>query len=405
MSASGPDPAAGSAPRRRLYRDPHLLAIFSVTLIAVLGVASIAPALPTISRRFGIGSGEVAWLVSIFTIPGIVLTPLMGLASDRIGRKRVLLPSLILFAVAGGACTLVDDFGSLVMLRFLQGVGAAALGAVNFALISDLYSGHDRITAFGYNTAVISAGAAGYPLIGGAVVILGWHYPFFLPLLALPVALIVWRVLPNPKPDRSSTMGRYLRDLARVVGVLDVGALFLASLTVFIVLYGALITYLPFFMEQRLAATSLDYGLVMASHAAASTLAAVKLGDLSRRYAPRRLALTALAIMAPATIAVAFIPSLWVMFILAAVHGSTVGLSLSLFQTLLAELAPVEQRGAVLALNGTMIRLGQTLGPPLMAVFLAVGGMPAVFVGGGLVIGLVLPLLVLAMRVAAARQT
>ncbi len=75
----------------------------------------------------GISSGQVGFLITVFTLPGILLTPVAGVLSDRYGRRRVLVPSLFLFGVAGVAGALATDFGLLLVLRTLQGVGAEAL--------------------------------------------------------------------------------------------------------------------------------------------------------------------------------------------------------------------------------------------------------------------------------------
>jgi ACDE family multidrug resistance protein len=394
-----------SAGRRRpLYLDRNLLVIFSVTLVALAGVSSIAPALPAVSRHFHITAAHVGWLISVFTIPGIVFTPLMGLAGDRIGRKKVLVPSLILFAVAGGACTLVGEFSHLLVLRFLQGVGAAAIGALNLALIGDLYSGDERVTAFGYNTAVISAAAAGYPLIGGALVLVGWQFPFIVALIGLPVGALVVFALDAPHSGgHGETIGVYFRNLGAAVRRIEIGGLFLGSLANFITIYGAMVTFLPFLIERSLHGSAVDYGVVMAANAVGSVGGSIALGHLVRRFPHRIVALGALAVLIVTTAAVPFLPSLATMIAVAAVLGVAMGMFLTMVQSQVAERAPVQQRGAVLALNGMMIRLGQTLGPILMSVLLTVGGMVAVFAGGAVVLLLVVPLIAIALRPAPAR--
>ncbi len=395
-----------SAGRRRpLYLDRNLLVIFAVTLVALAGVSSIAPALPAVSRHFHITAVHVGWLISVFTIPGIVFTPLMGLAGDRLGRKKVLVPSLILFAVAGGACTLVSDFSHLLVLRFLQGVGAAAIGALNLALIGDLYNGDERVTAFGYNTAVISAAAAGYPLIGGALVLVGWQFPFIMALIGLPVGALVVFALDAPHSSgHSETIGVYFRNLGAAVGRIEIATLFLGSLATFITIYGSMITFLPFLIERSLHGSAVDYGVVMAANAIGSVGGSIALGHLVRRFALRSVGLGALAVLIVTVAAVPFLPSLATMIVVAAMLGVAMGMFLTLVQSQVAERAPVQQRGAVLALNGMMIRLGQTIGPILMSLLLTVGGMIAVFAGGAVVLLLVAPLIAIALRPAPARS-
>ena len=92
-------------------------------------------------------------------MPGVFLTPVGDVLSYKFGRKTVLIPSLLLFVVAGGACALARDFELLLGLRVLQGVGAAALGATtNVTLIGELFAGRERTAALGYNSSVLSTG-------------------------------------------------------------------------------------------------------------------------------------------------------------------------------------------------------------------------------------------------------
>ncbi len=111
--------------------------------------------------------------ITVFTLLGILLTPVAGVLAGRYGRRMVLVKSLFLFGIDGVACALATGFGLLLVLRTLQGVGAAALGAINVTMIGDLYSGQRRTEALGYNSSVLSVGTASYPAIGGALALLG----------------------------------------------------------------------------------------------------------------------------------------------------------------------------------------------------------------------------------------
>ena len=104
MRRARPDGQSG-----HLIRDRNLHIVFSITLIAVLAVSSITPAFPQIARALDVSPAQIGWLISAFTVPGIFLTPLLGMAADRWGRRQVLVPSLLLFAAAGAApCTIAQ---------------------------------------------------------------------------------------------------------------------------------------------------------------------------------------------------------------------------------------------------------------------------------------------------------
>ncbi len=71
-----------------VLRDKRLWTIFGITMIAVMGVASITPALPKISETLNLSKTQIGLLISAFTFPGIFLTPVAGIMADRLGRKR-----------------------------------------------------------------------------------------------------------------------------------------------------------------------------------------------------------------------------------------------------------------------------------------------------------------------------
>ena len=65
-----------------------------------MGVASIAPALPKMARVLDVSNEQIGLLITAFTLPGIFLTPVLGVFADRIGRKTILVPSLFIFGIA-----------------------------------------------------------------------------------------------------------------------------------------------------------------------------------------------------------------------------------------------------------------------------------------------------------------
>ena len=102
----------------------------------------------------------------------------------------------------------------------------------------------------GYNASVLSIGTASYPVLGGALAMFGWYYPFLLPLLAIPIALIVIFKLNNPEPKNTQNLGKYLITAAKYINNRKVYALFTAATVTFIILYGAYITYFPFIIAS-----------------------------------------------------------------------------------------------------------------------------------------------------------
>ena len=366
----------------------NLLIIFGTTLIAVLGVASITPAFPRMSLELGIPPGMISLVIIVFTIPGILLTPFLGVAADRFGRRRVLAPALLLFGVAGFACVFSESLGILLgispilvllFFRFFQGIGAAALGSLNVTIIGDLYKRQQRTTVMGYNVSVQGTGTAVYPALGGFLALFGWFFPFYLPLIAIPIGLAALFKLDVPKPEDKLSLGQYFTQVGTILRNKQVAGLFTVSTTVFIMLYGAIITYLPFYIITSFFVNSFIAGLVISLISVASAIVAPFATRLSEKVSMKYILLTAFPFQALGLFLIPFMPTLFLLLIPVFFFGIGMGCAMPIVQTLLVRLAPMNCRAALMSLNGLVLRLGQTLGPLIMAIVLGFWTLPGVY--------------------------
>ncbi|GAB4251531.1 MAG: MFS transporter [Thermoleophilia bacterium] len=366
---------------RRLYLDRNLQIVFGVTLIAVMAVSSVTPAFPKITRELGISDGQVGLLITVFTLPGVLLAPFLGVAADRFGRKRILVPALLLFAVSGTSLVFIQDWEILLVVRTIQGIGGAPLGALATTLIGDLYEGRERAAAMGLNASVLSVGTASYPAIGGALALLAWHYPFALAALALPVALLVLFSLDNPEPERTQGVRSYL--VSAVAHFLNprLIALFAAGVLTFIFIYGTYLTYFSLLLGRRFEASSFTIGLIFTSMSLTTALVSSQLGRISRVVPLGRLIIIAFAVYAVSMVMIPLIDTLWLFVLPAMLFGGANGINTPAIQTSVAALAPLEYRGALMSVNATIIRAGQTLGPPLVGLLWVNVGADAAFYG------------------------
>ncbi|HNR88572.1 MAG TPA: MFS transporter [Spirochaetota bacterium] len=364
---------------RKLYLDANLQIVFWVTLMVVMGVSNITPAIPAMAKALSIADREIGLIISVFTLPGVFLTPVFGFLADRYGRKRVLVPSLVLFGIAGTMCFWCESFASLLALRFVQGIGAASLGAVNVTIISDLFSGRERTAALGYNASVLSIGTASYPAIGGALAMLGWNYPFLMTAAAIPVALAVLFLLNNPEPHARPEIRAYFAAVFRVVRARQVVGLFIASLAAFIFIYGAILTYFPILMAQSFGATALAIGLFLTAMSVANAITSSQLGRLARRWSERAFVIAGFSLYAVVCALIPFAASYPLMLVPVVIGGMANGIVMPSLQALLAGAAPPAQRAAFMSFNGMLLRAGQTGGPVLLALFYHFGGMRFTF--------------------------
>jgi len=385
-------------PNVLLVRDTNLQVVFGITLISVMGVASITPLFPTIAADLGISAQQIGLLITAFTLPGVILPPFLGVAADRLGRKAVVVPALFLFAIAGAACAFTRDFRLLLFFRVLQGIGASPLSAMNVTLIGDFFRGNDRVDALGYNASVLSIGTALYPSLGGALGIVGWHAPFALPLLAIPVGLAALKTLETPPmPAARLPLKLYLLQAARMMKDTRILGILLASTSTFVILYGAFLSYLPLLMALKFGATALMIGLMSSSMSLSNAAIASQAGRLAALFGERSVLRTSFILYALALILVPLMPGLPFLLFVTVIYGLAQGMNIPATQALLSDLAPEENRAVFMSLNGMVLRLGQTIGPLLMGWTFVLFGPEAPFYTGailGLALFAVLPFMI-----------
>jgi ACDE family multidrug resistance protein len=349
-----------------VLKNPNLHIIFLITLMAVMGVSSITPAFPMIIRELQITPREIGLLITAFTIPGIFLTPFMGVLADRYGRKTMLIPMLIIFGLFGFLCTFTKNFEILIILRILQGIGGSALGSINITLIGDIFSGNQRAAAMGYNSSVLSIGTAAYPAIGGVIALAGWNYPFVLPVLSLPVALLVLFRLKNPEPGRPKSMKEYLLNTWRNINKPMVWGLFTINILIFVVLYGSILTYFPIYLEHKFGSSSLVIGLVMTVMSLSTAITASRVGYLVKIFKPKFLLIISFCIYSLAFVLYPLAPGWGLIIVAAVMSGMAHGVTMPNIQNLLVSMAPLQERAAFMSLNSMVLRIGQTIGPVFM---------------------------------------
>lgn len=341
-----------------------IYAIFGVTLMGVMGVSILWPVFPQIKEIFGIGDVEVAMLITAFTLPGIFLAPVMGMLADRLGRKKVLVPSLFLFAIAGTSCAFAD-YETMLLLRFLQGVGGSALTALSATIIGDVYEGIERARVLGYNASILAIGVASYPAIGGILAHFDWRYPFLTFAVAIPIGIAVM-LMPYPDIRSELPFSAYLTGMRFAINK-KILFEFITGGAVFVILYGAFLLHLTFLLVEKFSADRAVVGIVISSVSVFSALFSSKLAFFTKKFGSSGTMMFGFAFYALSMLIIPLIPVLPLMFFATFIFGAGHGIVLPALQNLIISTAPEEQRAAIMTAFGSTIRVGQTIGPPLFA--------------------------------------
>src|SRR6266700_7849794 len=179
-----------ASPRRRWSA---LALIVTAQFMVILDVAIVNVALPSIKSDLGFSETGIQWVITAYAIlfGGTLL--LGGRLADLLGRRRMFVAGLALFAASSLLCGIAWSSGSLIGFRALQGLGGALLAPAALSLLMTTFAeGRERNRALGIYGAASGSGAAAGVLLGGVITsYFGWSWIFFVnvPVGAAAIAL------------------------------------------------------------------------------------------------------------------------------------------------------------------------------------------------------------------------
>ncbi|MGE5485800.1 MAG: MFS transporter [Ignavibacteriales bacterium] len=354
-------------------RKAFLLTALAVTVVAMTPNSVIIPTLPAIAAGLGVSRAQVNMLVTVYTASSAVSALFVGMTADRLGRKRVVIPALIMYAVGGMTPVFLPRFGLALAGRVVQGVGGAGMMSSIYGLIGDIYRDlDDRNRALGVVNGTIAISEMGVPLVGGALAAITWKAPFFAYGLAAPAAALCAVTLPVIVNSRDPSTG-YARGLAATVSSRVILGTFLAKFG-FSLAYFVLLTAAPFVVVSRLRGTSVLAGTLMIPMGVCWSVSAFSMPRLTARYTTRHLAVAGAFAQAMAALGMGFSWSTPAMGAMFALWGIGAGLSNPALLSMMIESSGESYRGAVSSLYGCVTLIGGSLGPVASAVLVTPSG-------------------------------
>jgi MFS family permease len=357
-------------------RQFQLLVLMNV--MAPLGSALLSPVLESLIDPFGVTAADVGLMISAFTAPAIVMIPITGVLADRYGRRPVLIFGLLCFGGAGTAIALTTDFRIALTLRLLQGIGFACLSPIIITSIGDLYSGTKEATAQGLRFTGSGIVQTVFPLAAGVLVGVAWQYPFLLHLISIPIAIAVYLWFEEPiDPEQTDTDDRDVHEqigqLWALVSQRRVAAMIAARGTPNVVFIGFL-TYNSILVVEVLEGTPAQAGVLAAIVSTSYAISASQAGRITARFDSRLYPLLAMNVALAAGTTVVFLaPTIRVAYAGVIPMGLGFGVLLSIYRSIVTDLAPPDLRGGLVGIAEPMGRVAATLTPIAMGVGITVG--------------------------------
>lgn len=182
-----------------------LWVIVAAATLTVMAGAVLGPVVPAIQSALGVSDTAAGLIITTHGGVIVLASPFVGGLIDRIGPRRPFIAGLVIYGIGGGTGLVVDSYLPLLGSRVVLGVGTAAVYTSITVLLYQLYEGQAMERALGYRSSANSAGAAVWPLLGGAAGTIAWNLPFAVYLVALPLGVLALLTIPDPAVTATTT--------------------------------------------------------------------------------------------------------------------------------------------------------------------------------------------------------
>lgn len=361
-----------------------IISLASVPLIMTLGNSMLIPILPVMEKELDISKLQSSYIITVYSIVAIICIPIAGYLSDRYGRKKVLVPALILAGIGGGIAGLAAwlmDNAFLVILagRILQGIGASGAMPIVIPLVGDMFRRDDEASAtLGIIETSNTVGKVLSPILGSALTAIIWFLPFLsIPVFcAISVLMIIFLIKdkkeekeedePMPFKKYWQLMKEVFREHKRwLIAIFIIGAILM------FILFGFLF-YLSSILEEKFNIDGIKKGLLLAIPLLALSIASYITGKRIKDNLKvmKWVSFIGIVLAGCSVAVISFMDHFIYLLIIFLVCGTGIGMALPCLDSLITESIEKTIRGAVTSIYSSMRFIGVAAGPPVIAILM-----------------------------------
>jgi ACDE family multidrug resistance protein len=361
-----------------------LISIASIPLVMTLGNSMLIPILPAIRSKLGVTSLQVSLLITIYSAVAIILIPVAGYFSDRLGRKKIIIPSLLITGVGGlisGLAAWWMDHSYMVILlgRVLQGIGASGAFPIALPLVGDIFKKENEISSsLGVVETANTFGKVLSPIIGSALAMVVWFLPFLvIPAFCLISVLLVAFLVKSPpqKTEEKTPFTQFLRRIKQIF--VDNGnwlyAIFTIGCICMLVIFSTLF-YLSDMLEDNYQIVGILKGCILAIPLTFLCLASYLTGKWVGRNKSlmKWLTFTGMAVGAVCLLLSGIVQSIILLITWVSLAGTGIGIALPCMDAMITDGIEKQHRGTITSIYSSMRFIGVAIGPPLASFLVTV---------------------------------
>ncbi|MEW4369181.1 MFS transporter [Paenibacillus kandeliae] len=350
-------------------RAALLLLMFNIFLVFT-GIGLVVPIMPTYMNELHIGGSILGFMVAAFSISQLIFSPFSGRLSDRIGRKKLIIVGMLIFAVSEWLFAIAYAPTLLFISRAIGGLGAALIMPSVMAYAADMTSNEERGSAMGFINAAITTGFIIGPGIGGLLAEYGIRVPFYAAAIAgLIAAIATLLLLPESLlPERRAQLAAQNNSGESLIHQLLYSyrkPYFLSLIIVFVAAFGLANyeTVFSLFVDHKFGFTARDIAIIITfGSIAGAVVQATIFGWMMNRFGGQRLIIICLLASAVFILLTLFVHTYFLIFAVTFAVFLAMDILRPAIGTQLSQIAGDEQ-GYVAGLNSAYTSLGNIAGP------------------------------------------
>jgi len=372
-----PSPSTPHLPDRRILYSLFLLGFFAIFSTTI----SKNPVLPLFSQALGADDTVIGMIAAVSPLAGILFSFPVGVLSDQIGRKRLMIVSGLVFLTAPLLYLLLSDPLWLIPVRFFHGTATAILGPVIAAVIAERFPDKKGEMLGQYSSATL-IGRTLAPLIGGAILSFFLLYPGLIPyrmiylvaaVAAVPVVILTLRFQEDSTgPLAALPVSRFRKSFTAFFSDRRLRATAFVEMATYFA-FGAFETFLPLVLLSRGTDAYLT-GILFAVQVVMIAVTKPFFGRIADRADTRVQIVSGLLIVGASVAVIPLASSFWMFLLASSLLG--IGMSLSTVATgaYVADIARKGQMGASMGALSSIMDIGHSAGPFVTGILIATSG-------------------------------
>jgi len=345
------------------------LTLLLASTLTVMAGATLAPALPAMGTYFAEVDNAAFWVRLLLTAPALSIAlgaPVAGQLADTLGRKSLLMGSVLLYGLAGSSGFVLDSLFHILAGRAILGLAVAGCMVSATTLIADYYQGERRSRFMGIQAAFMSLGGVVFLSVSGAIADINWRLPFLIYLFAWVLFPAIVLTLYEPSRPQAKADPRPGEEAVPTKMPFPLLVFIYGSSLFSQVVFYMIPVQLPFYLEQLASASASQSGIAIALLTLCSAIASMNYGKLKQKLSYVNILVIAFLLMGAGYICISLVGTYH--FILLALIPAGLGLgvlipNLSVWTT---TTVPADLRGRTLGGLTTCLFLGQFLSPIVM---------------------------------------